>query len=562
MSELDEVNTETDKMEENQEEILAENCDHIIKFIDELTNCDVDKMTENSKQQIGKTMERINKFALWCSKKELGDDTNTEGGPIKREDKEVEEDMLRRIRGKFHKESSEDSDTIPLKARPRYKKDETRSLLNTLVDKIDNKKIPVLGKYEEGSGESLNEYFIKFEKYCRNNIRGGDVFWIDELEGKLNGDTLKAFKALKDINDNYDEFKQKMILWYNDMKDLRKKKAKAQFEKTSYDKTESLYLYSTRLEKIFKRAYPNSKVEKDHVLQEKFLKTIPKSARKQLTNIFFNDKMNGKTSSWSTVQKFARNRDVLIEEIKISSSDEEKSCKEILIDANFVKDTTTSKNDIEVSYDHREKKFYITNPGKFNLKPPAANFSCINYTQQSQMKQNTSRNSPNFYQYAPRQRGPIGGDYRFGINNSNNGNNRFSAPPKRNIKGCYRCGKLGHFANECRAKVPTCFNCWGKGHISKDCRYKYENSPAQTRDQNQYEQDRKFQDQHWGKHKNFYERRGRSSSVPGLAREKQGNNYQNDYKQQRQHHYDAEDQPTQQEQEKTFQSYRKARPTN
>ena len=219
---------------------------------------------------------------------------------------------------------SDKKESVKIKGNNNKPTDIDKSILEILVEKIDNRKVPLQGKYDESSGESLTDYLDRFEDYCKDNIRGGNRFWIDELEGKLMGDTLKAFYAIKDVGDSYDSLKSKLLTWFNGMKDMRKKKAKAQFEKATYNSKESLYLYSTRLEKLFRRAYPFGKVSKSSTWRDKYMSTVPYQVKKALSQHMFSDKLNDKSTTWESIQKFARHRDVWVGAKKSDSESDEK----------------------------------------------------------------------------------------------------------------------------------------------------------------------------------------------------------------------------------------------
>ena len=489
-------------------EAIRLSCQHINKFVEELSKCDTKAMSVAAKQQILDSKKHIQK--LLEIQKELSDENRNDG--IKRSEEEKLADTLDKIFSN-HKTNTEKSQDV--KKRPKQElfqssgseinddsdssddqkrksndkkrknndiakqnlsenKNADMSILEILAEKIDNRKVPLQGNYDENTGESLKDYLTRFESYCQDNLRGGRSFWIDELERRFTGDTLKAFQAIRDIGDSYDHLKEKLIAWYDNMKGMRKKKAKSQFDKAKYNSHESLYLYSTRLEKLFRRAFPHSKIEKSRTLREKFIDTIPYTAKKRFTEQMFQDRLNEKSTKWSDVQKYARCRDVWKEEIKSDdSNDESKETKEIVINVGELSEKSPPKKnkEIEVQYDENQKRFYISNPGLVNLRPPQVQFS-------HEFKGNTS-NQPkkdfyyprNFQNNNYRQNNP---SYRYGERKPYNQGNNFSAPPNVNVKHCYRCGKMGHFISQCNAKMPTCYVCGIPGHISRNCRKRQE----------------------------------------------------------------------------------------
>ncbi|GMI96773.1 hypothetical protein HRI_003346600 [Hibiscus trionum] len=65
---------------------------------------------------------------------------------------------------------------------------------------------------------------------------------------------------------------------------------------------------------------------------------------------------------------------------------------------------------------------------------------------------------------------------------------RSEEQPKRSVKSCYRCGKLGHIKQDCRVKV-VCDRCGKPGHIKANCRVKMQEEAVNVvLDNNEFQQ--------------------------------------------------------------------------
>ena len=294
------------------------------------------------------------------------------------------------------------------------------------------------------------QYFYYVENYCNTNIKGNKNYWIDELETKLTGDPLKAYKALKTKND-YSLIKSKLLEWYGDTKELRKKHAKNEFEKMKPRKGESLYLYSTRLESAFIRAHPKRDYESSNILRDKFIETIPKECRALFSSRLFSKKIKGKKLIWNEIQRCAMVKDIESKhDVFRSDNSDDENVKEIEI--NFNQNYNRSRPTLR-------KTFFRSNDNKNT----------------DILKNNERDGQPTFsakrnYQHKP------AGDYwsadktkKFNYSDKNNnqrsnmGNLR---PP--NIPKCDKCGRFGHIFRNCRTVGP-CFICNKFGHIKRDC---------------------------------------------------------------------------------------------
>ena len=281
--------------------------DEIKKIEDELKQLSCQpKVSTNGKEKLAKTKikqettgDGMNEYFEKESKK------NREG--VKREEtstgssSETSSETSSDEKTDDEESAASNDDERKKKSKKRVKKDTDVDILRKLLERIDNRRIPDIEKYDHKNGESLKEYLKKFEKYCDDNIKGDISFWIPELEKHLSGRILQTFSAVKDCRDDYKSLKKKLIKWDEQTKKTRKAKARKGFETMKYDDKEDLFVYSNRLQQQFKLAFPKKKTEKSRVLQEKFISTVPKSFRKIINAQIMNTKMNNQKVLWSSM---------------------------------------------------------------------------------------------------------------------------------------------------------------------------------------------------------------------------------------------------------------------
>lgn len=388
------------------------------------------------------------------------------------------------------------------------RRDRDRS--GTLVVRTNSKRVPELAKFDETTGQDLEAYLTKFERHCESHLEADKSYWVDELQNHLQGKILKVFRSITSINDSYSKVKRKLLTWYGDMRIMRKKKSRAAFKRAKYEEDETLYLYSSRLEKLFVLGYPQINPQTSKALREKYLASIPKSTSREIISEMRTTKLREGVVNWKMVQKMVRMIDVDLVEYGSEGEEEDEiqiipSGKEIVINVGQekVRDgqlqseqnvglgaataprTWENKNyqsghngrDYDNSAGYNHYRGYSNNRDYTRNYNEDINRSYRNEDNSNYNKENSGYNN---------NRNAYRDNNRNNYNNKNEHENRsgrqpgyrhgdgetLAAPPTelvRNNVTCRYCNRLGHEISMCRTRLRQCYNCGAGDHGFRDC---------------------------------------------------------------------------------------------
>lgn len=417
--------------DEAEDLIIIENLNHFEKFINNMKN----RKSNFSDKARTKLLKVKNQFFELMqeesvfkaeeankSKIKLSPKSSVSHGAIPKKKTEESDDSI------YSSETSDCSDSSreDSKASDKFLRLKTRNHQKWRSYKrsaeIDMRRVAAFKNYDEDSGKDLRKYLKSFEKYCQENVRGSRQSWIDELETRLSGDTLFAFQAVQVLADTYSEARKQLLEWYDDQKVYRKKMNRKNFENAKHTKNESMFLLATRLEKLFRVAFPHKCVDRSSTLQEKFLSIIPHQCGEMMEGKLVSHEMRGTRMSWRNFKKLA-------------------SCCDNKI-------RSRKKTEVEE---------VIINVG-MQQQPPLQHDS-----QQEPMRRQQQKNfggrSAHENDKAPQR-----------------ASSALSATPaelsRRNVQ-CFHCRRFGHVVAQCRSKHRTCFQCGQQGHFVRDCTQNY-----------------------------------------------------------------------------------------
>ena len=173
------------------------------------------------------------------------------------------------------------------------------------LERLDTRTVPLPEPFDATTGESLAQFFVKFEEYCAHTFRSGAASWVPELSRFLVGEIHQAFLAHRAPSDSFAEVKRKLLRWYADSKERRDCGSKALFSRAQMRSGESVRLYAPRLENLYRQAYPRKNFETSVTLREKFLATIPRKFRRQVKSAMGLSKTLGRVRmTWTQIVTF------------------------------------------------------------------------------------------------------------------------------------------------------------------------------------------------------------------------------------------------------------------
>ena len=310
--------------------------------------------------------------------------------------------------------SSENDDRNPLRGDQRE--------MAEFAAMIGNKKCPKPAVYSLESGRSFSKFLSAFEDYCESRYsRARRHLWTHELSRFLEGEILSVYLAYGGPEKKYKKIKKHLENWHEQAKERIGSSRKAQYRSAKIQPGESLKLFATRLENLYRVAYPRKDIDGSD-LKRQLLSSIPEHAGEVLqSDLAFMKATTKQSPTWGDVLRLLEKQD----------QEERRSRR------------TQSRSR------HRSKSPDFkpwAGVDRKHLVMPVRTDSPVRRRYQSRSPKNYPR-SPKNYPRSPR-----------------NGPSPRKSPPK-----CGWCRRVGHSYDYCRRRLNQCLACGSSEHFISGC---------------------------------------------------------------------------------------------
>ena len=212
----------------------------------------------------------------------------------------------RKLKAKLGKSTDSLYSSIGDEEKEKEDTDESGSSSDESVDVCQGlliREVPKIGKFALYGSEDVEDFFKKYESYCKRKVGDDDRYWVKELGEFLEGRLAEHYRIMMDEGDQkYDEVKERLIEFVRRVKGGVKYKKKNAFGEARMREGESLEGYACRLESSARKKFGKEGISENKELMKKFLSTVP-SRVCEVINAKRKEKMrwNGSRLLWEDV---------------------------------------------------------------------------------------------------------------------------------------------------------------------------------------------------------------------------------------------------------------------
>jgi hypothetical protein len=139
------------------------------------------------------------------------------------------------------------------------------------------------GRFDGSDGSSLRKFLDEFDAYFTAKFKGTDRQRAKELGRFLCGPARRAYDAMDGTNVRYRELRPRLLEWYRGERISSQRQAEDEFERAHLQQGDSLAIFALRMERIVRRAYPDSVREQERRLVRKFWTASPPCFRQVMS---------------------------------------------------------------------------------------------------------------------------------------------------------------------------------------------------------------------------------------------------------------------------------------